>query len=446
MIGHGDALAGRAVRLGLDTRGACPDGRYGRAFADLPPHEASPAQLMALGAAGGPMDAGAEPAATSTQPAGFTFLAQLIDHELTLDSRALSEQEREASTSGARPARVLDLDCVYGGGPDGAPHLYNTQLRGRFLVGWTNDDMGHRYEDLPRNQQGLALTGDPRNDDNLVLSRLHLVLIKAHNHLIASGLGFDAARHTLVFHFQQLVLHDFLPRLVGGALARAIEGGGRLHVCPEGEAPFLPLELVAAALRYGHVQLRDCYSLNDRVQRQPIGGVVGPRPLRTEIDLGYFFEVGLKVPQGCRTISRRMAPSLMRLQGAAPDQPSSLAQRDLLAGHACELPSGQAIARRMAADGAIPPDQVIEPDRAVRDLGMEDTPLWYYVLQEAETLGDGGRQLGPVGGRLVGEVLFRAIQASPLSCLDPDMRPPVEIPRQGSCFTMADLIRFATLG
>jgi hypothetical protein len=391
------------------------------------------------------MDAGTESAVGSTQPAGFTFLAQLLDHELTLDSRALSEQEHRAPGAGGHAGRVLDLDSIYGGGPDGAPHLYNTQLRGRFLVGWTNDDMGHRYEDLPRNQQGLALTGDPRNDDNLVLSRLHLVLIKAHNHLIASGLGFDAARHTLVFHFQQLVLRDFLPRLLGTALAGTIVEGGRLHVCPRDAPAPVPLEFLAAAFRYGHVQLRECYSLSDRVQRQPIAGVLGPRPLHTEIDLGYFFEVGLKVPQSSRTISRRMAPALMRLQGALPDQPPSLAQRDLLAGHACELPSGQAVARRMAADGAVGEDAVLEPDKAVQDLGMAETPLWYYVLQEAEALGEGGRRLGPVGGRLVGEVLYRAIEASPLSCLNPDMRPPVEIPRQGPSFTMADLVRFAAV-
>jgi hypothetical protein len=81
----------------------------------------------------------------------------------------------------------------------------------------------------------------------------------------------------------------------------------------------------------------------------------------------------------------------------------------------------------------------------VQDLGMAETPLWYYVLQEAEALGEGGRRLGPVGGRLVGEVLYRAIEASPLSCLNPDMRPPVEIPRQGPSFTMADLVRFAAV-
>ncbi len=439
MTGHGNAAHGRSVGLGLDGGGACPEGRYGRAFADLPAHEASTAQLMALGAAGGPMDACCGPAVPSSQPAGFTFLAQLVDHELTQDSRTLSQQERNRRHDGGS----LDLDGLYGAGPDGAPHLYNTQLRGRFLVGWTNDDMGHRYEDLPRNQQDLALIGDPRNDDNRVLSRLHLVLIKAHNHLVASGLGFGAARHTLVFHFQEVLLRDFLPRLIGRAMLRGIMEEGRRLVCPAGEAPYLPLEFAAAAFRYGHAQLRESYGLNERVHRQPIAGLLGTGALRTEVDLGYFFEVGLRVPQAGRPIGRRLPPALMRLAGAVSDQPASLAQRDLLCGHACRLPSGQAVARRMAALGVVAQDEVLAPDRAVTDLGMSETPLWYYVLQEAEMLGEGGSRLGPVGGRLVGEVLHRAIEASPQSALDPAMRPPVEIPRQGPSFTMADLVRFA---
>ena len=38
-----------------------------------------------------------------------------------------------------------------------------------------------------------------------------------------------------------------------------------------------------------------------------------------------------------------------------------------------------------------------------------ETPLWFYILKEAELVGE-GRTLGPVGGRIVAEVLVGLLQ------------------------------------
>jgi hypothetical protein len=50
---------------------------------------------------------------------------------------------------------------------------------------------------------------------------------------------------------------------------------------------------------------------------------------------------------------------------------------------------------------------------AVYGVGLEQsTPLWYYVLKEAD-VGEDGQRLGPVGGRIVGEVGWGASKGPP---------------------------------
>jgi hypothetical protein len=132
-------------------------GRFGRLFPTLPPFAAdTPAvrqALAELGATGGPIDAGddlADPITLITDPAksvhnpdnpaltaGFTFLGQFIDHDMTFDptSSLARRQDPEAIRNFRIPA--LDLDSVYGGGPVASPQLYDASVDGgrtRFLL------------------------------------------------------------------------------------------------------------------------------------------------------------------------------------------------------------------------------------------------------------------------------------------------------------------------
>jgi hypothetical protein len=118
----------------------------------------------------------------------------------------------------------------------------------------------------------------------------------------------------------------------------------------------------------------------------------------------------------------------------------SLAVRDLLRGRALDLPSGEAIARAVGE----PPLTERELGLVPLDIGWQgETPLWYYVLKEAEVRGRGER-LGPVGGRIVAEVLLGLLDADPTSyrVLAPDWTPELPSAADGA-FTMADLLRFA---
>jgi hypothetical protein len=70
------------------------------------------------------------------------------------------------------------------------------------------------------------------------------------------------------------------------------------------------------------------------------------------------------------------------------------------------------------------------------------TPLWYYALKEAQAMKD-GLTIGPVGGRIVGEVLIGLLQSDPNSYVvaKPKWKP--TLGGAGAAFRMTDFLRFA---
>ena len=80
----------------------------------------------------------------------------------------------------------------------------------------------------------------------------------------------------------------------------------------------------------------------------------------------------------------------------------------------------------------------------LRQLGWKsETPLWYYILREAEVRHN-GEHMGGVGGRIVAEVLLGLIDEDPTSYLNAESawRPMLPAAQPGD-FTIADLLRFA---
>ena len=57
-------------------------------------------------------------------PAGFTYFGQFVDHDITLDLTSLGDKEKDPLGIENFRTPSVDLDCVYGLGPDGSPHLY----------------------------------------------------------------------------------------------------------------------------------------------------------------------------------------------------------------------------------------------------------------------------------------------------------------------------------
>jgi hypothetical protein len=343
---------------------------------------------------------------------------------------------------------------VYGDGPAGMPFLYDRDDPAKLLVG--RNDAG-LPADLPRNAQGVALVGDPRDDVHLLMSQLHVALLHLHNGLVdrlrADGVAeaglFAAARQAATWHYQWVLLEDFLPRLTGPGLAAELLAGGVRHYRPAAGAAFVPLEFADAAFRYGHSQVRERYQVNADAEPLPLfPDLLGfrPVPAALAVDWSYLFDLPGRPAraQRAKRIDGRLAASLIRLPEAISgagggDDYGSLAVRDLQRGQGVGLPSGEAVARRLG----------VEPLTA-EEVGLaaagwrQETPLWFYLLKEAEHRG-GGERLGPAGGRLVGEVLVGVVGADGESyrAADPTWRPTLPSARAGR-FGLADLLAFST--
>jgi hypothetical protein len=403
--------------------------------------------LHALGAAGGVCD-GTNDCLDARVAAGWPFLGQFVAHDITADRSPLVSR---ADPSGVRNSRTpaANLECLYGGGPVGSPYLYDRDDPARLLS-------GAHPGDVPRNAQGIALIGDPRNDVHLFVNQLQVALIHAHNLLVdrlradgESEVGvFDAARRALTWHYQWVLLHDFLPTLIGDELtAQLLRDGPTLY--EPGDTPQIPLEFADAAFRYGHSQIRDRYTINQTAEPVPLfPNLIGFAPVPPERTVSWplFFDVPGEPPaQRAKRIDGQLPESLIRLPIALTgevdeDAYHSLAARDLQRGQATALPSGEAVARALGLE-PLTPDQV-----GLGQHGWEaETPLWYYVLREADIRQDGDR-LGEVGSRIVGEVLVGIIDADPESyrAVDQSWRPtlPAATPNR---YGIADLLRAPAL-
>jgi hypothetical protein len=447
---HGAHVAARDHCLSPTRAVDRPGGaaRYGRMFPDLVPLDIDSALLLRAGGNGGICDAAAvldELTAggdDATEAAGWPFFGQLIAHDITADRSPITGHVDPEALRNARAPR-LDLEMVYSDGPIGSPFLYDLRDPATFLLG----PDGH---DAPRNQQGVALIGDPRNDVHLFALTLHVALLHAHNRVVellrVDGVPesevFEQARTTLTWHYQWVAVHDFLPRLVGADLVdEVLEDGGRWFA-PAPQQAYIPLEFADAAFRYGHGQIRHTYRLVEGGPAVPLFPDLvgfGPVPADRRLDLAQVFDVPGRPPaQRAKRLDGRLAASLIGLPeqvtGAVDAAYRSLAARDLLRGETTKLPSGERVARLLGAE----PLTADELDHA----WPQGTPLWFYVLKEAERRG-GGDRLGPVGGRIVAEVLIGLLRADPTSylSLEPDWRP--TLPCAGVDFGLADLIGLA---
>nr|MBA2308958.1 peroxidase [Pseudonocardiales bacterium] len=425
-------------------------GRFGRLFPTLPAFAADTKllrdALAELGAANGPMDAAddlSDPITLITDPsksvdnpdnpaltAGFTFLGQFIDHDMTFDptSSLARRQDPESIRNFRIPA--LDLDNVYGGGPGVSPHLYDRTVDGGRTTLLTEEipgsaavsvDGSARF-DVPRNAQQVALLGDPRNDENLIVSQLHLAWLRFHNVVVGDvkadlGAGFTAdeifaeAQRIVRWHYQWLILHEFLPATVGAATVQVVRSEGPKFYRWRHQ-PFIPVEFSVAAYRFGHSQVRPSYRANfgtsgtDPAQQffalifdpaasdpsDPDDLRGGVRAARRFIDWQTFFDFSDGRVRHNKKIDATLSSVLFDLMGQPPGTPTSLASRNLLRALTMGVPSGQRVAKAMELPVLAEADLA---DLETYSLHKR-TPLWFYILREADVFAD-GEHLGPVG-------------------------------------------------
>jgi Animal haem peroxidase len=463
----------------LPTKNRSLEGRFGLMFKKLPAFEPPDKLLTKLAGA-----MNEDPPAPSRLPnlklpSGFVFLGQFIDHDLTFDDTSLSLQREDPNALINFRAARFELDSVYGAGPSKEESGF-----------YDPDDPAKLHidgADLPRRADGTAIIGDPRDDENLVTSQLHLAFRKFHNKLVdyvrdEQGLSnldqvFREAQRLCRWHYQWMVLHDFLPRIVGHDVVDSIlqerdNAPAKVKLDfykPKNpKKPMMPVEFAVAAYRFGHSMLRSGYVINEQGKGAVLFGntptdsnLNGRRPIPANLVIfwPHFFEIPDKTStpeNSARPIDGHLSGPLFDLPETIvpkpkPEDPpsvphvTSLAKRNLLRGKMLGLASGQRVAQEMGEE-VLSNAQLNERDPQIgNDPGWGgQAPLWFYILKEAE-LQHGGKQLGAVGGRIVAEVFVGLLERDKNSYLrvDPAFRPEPLVAGESGEFGMGDLLKFA---
>jgi Animal haem peroxidase len=285
--GVGGALAPHAAAARSATVWTSPT-TFGRIFPDLPSFAAATdavrASLADLGKPGGPLDANddlgkgpvlliTDPSLSANNPnnpmhtAGTTFLGQFVDHDITFDTTSPLGVTTDPAVAVNSRTPSLDLDSVYGQGPVASPQLYDPADHAKLRI-----DSGGQYEDLPRLEDGTntAIIPDPRNDENLIIAGLQCAFILFHNNAVdwardhdyRGGSTFHQARRLTTWHYHWLVVHEFLPQIVGQAMVDDVLRNGRRFYKPRMREGFIPVEFQAGAYRFGHSMVRPSYRAN----------------------------------------------------------------------------------------------------------------------------------------------------------------------------------------
>jgi len=439
----------------------------------------------------------------SAIPPVYTYWGQFIDHDITANTdrkNAVTDVTREPLTP-LQPADVvqnlhnlrqpaLNLDSVYGDGPFAAkdPLTPGPEYDGIALrvdeVAQTKDDGsdipgdhvppdGDERHDLPRGQGSVAQIGDARNDENLIVAQFHVAFLRFHNAVLdwvrANEAGephqgdeqalFERVRDLVRWHYQWLVVHDFLKTVTLPGIVDKVLLGGPRHFAPRNGQTYMPLEFSVAAYRFGHSMVRGAYDYNRNFGRKedgtpgnvipfapfnlifaftgsarpPFIGQTTVLPFNWVIEWNRFVDKGDSTPDHfARKIDTQLTPPLFEMINQITPTEDGLADalkailkrlavRNLLRGYQLALPTGQAVAAALG----VPPLSEEELQRGNSDAVnaaliqggfLLNTPLWFYVLKEAEVHAN-GNSLGEVGSRIVVETLIGQLLADPDSFL-----------------------------
>jgi hypothetical protein len=426
--------------------------------------------------------------------AGFTYLGQFIDHDLTFDKTALMEGA-DISPADLQQGRspALDLDSLYGLGPQdpGSAKFYRDGLH--LKMGSAGGGPPNQGFDLPRQGTGnaanrrKAVIPDPRNDENLAVAQLHLALIRFHNRVVDTlpasvppAQRFTEARKIVSKHYQWMIRTDYLPKICQPSVVTDVFRNGRKAFEVGAAAtsmPTMPLEFSVAAFRLGHSMIRAEYSWNRNFPDATLGqlfdfsGLSGDlgggdrlpniwiADFRRLFNFGLAGRADLKVPRAqfnpAMRIDTKLVNPLRQLRVPDPNPRKNLAFRNLLRANMVKLATGQQMATFLRNKGVtltpLTRAQIRDGRQGAslqslnasqRNALLAKTPLWFYILREAEL--NKGKLTG-VGARIVAETFHRAMEGSKFSIVrDPSFRP--TLGPNSTTFRMVDLLLFAFEG
>jgi Animal haem peroxidase len=486
----GETLGGRAQTLSAAVEAAVPQFRFSRMGPKGVGKQLGEPNRTRIGEA-----MTADSLSDGQMAAGFTYLGQFIDHDLTFDKTGLMEGA-DVSPADIEQARSpsLDLDSLYGAGPQdpGSAKFYTDGLH--LKMGDADGGPPTTGFDLPRVGSGSnprqAIIPDPRNDENLAVAQTHLAFIRFHNRVVDTlpasippAQRFNEARKIVTKHYQWMIRTDYLPRICAPSVVTNVFSNGRKAFevgAPPNSMPTMPLEFSVAAFRLGHSMIRAQYSWNTNFpaatlgqlfQFGALGGDLGGGNRLPSVwiaDFRRLYNFGaqsvnrpdLVVPASKRNkamlIDTKLVNPLRVLPVVTDPAPrNNLAFRNLLRANMVKLATGQQMATFLKNKGVtltrLTKTQIRDGNGGAtlenltakqRDLLLRMTPLWFYILREAEF--NQGKLKG-VGARIVAETFHRAIQGSKFSIVrDTAFRP--TLGPNNTTFRMVDLLLFAFEG
>ncbi|MES2604349.1 MAG: peroxidase family protein [Pseudomonadota bacterium] len=400
----------------------------------------------------------------STTPAGYTYLGQFIDHEITH-----MQHLTELPTAGPLAVEALvqrrncafDLDSIYGNGLDDelVPYTSDGCFYSEFM-------QAGRLYDLPRGagKQGWeARIAEYHNDENFIVAQMQVLFMNAHNQLMQQyrtdisdvASRFRHVRAELALWLQALIVHDFLPRFIDpqvwafffGPYAPADAGAPHLLQQASSANAGVPLEFAGAAYRFGHSLVRGSYALNDEyllpVSLRNLFGLTGKGGLRNPetgaagadlqpytIDWKYFFPMSYAYHANTLTLKPKIADQLRDLINEMPGH-QDLLLRNLLRGQELGLPSAQAVCDWLQTDmpeycrqlhfAPLSGEQIASHDLGpvLRQADLaEQTPLWLYILMEPAFNASNHTRLGKLGSLILAETFRMLMRCSTPSLLD----------------------------
>lgn len=307
----------------------------------------------------------------------------------------------------------------------------------------------------PVDPRKLAFIADSRNDENLIVAQFHLSVLRFHNAVADTLTGSDderfaRAKRLVQWHYQWLVVERYLAALCEPAVLAVVKASGaaryaafaKAHGGTSGDHAPLPIEFSVAAFRFGHSMIREDYTfnrffgprgslgperlgsagLNELFQFTGKGGLLGGSVLPSVwiIDWSNFLPSD-DATRIAHPIDPVLAAPLGDLVNESKPHLRSLAQRNLRRSYVLNLPTAQTVAAQLDDAGidvrALTTAEITASPggAAIHDKGYEtQTPLWFYVLAEAQARGNGVR-LGPVGSVIVAETLVGLIATDPES-------------------------------
>jgi hypothetical protein len=424
-------------------------------------HDESHLRELSMRMKDSPQNRRGRPRLGDLAPSALVYLGQFLDHDLTRDETKLEQAASDPQKTLNLHAPRLSLESVYGGGPQKLPELYDLSEVGaeKFLLGHTEVTSNPRIPSTPDDfyrRDGKPILADTRNDQHLIIAQLHVVFLQFHNRIVdlfKRGLFaeealvnetiFETAQRLTIWHYQWIVRNEFLKYFVLLEVLRDIEKNGPRLFKTNETVPALPIEFTQAAFRFGHSVVQRQYEINQWVGLVRLRDLVRKKersaalPANRVVDWDRFTKSWGGNANFAENIDTLISEDMFDLPAAAmpipyKTPPPPLPEMTLIRGSRVGLPSGQE-ACRLAGISPLHEEKVgfdDDDNDFLRARGLhEKTPLWYYSLREAEFLGirkfHGGECLGPLGSRIVAEVLLGVMNADPSHYLsvDPNWRP-----------------------